>query len=991
MKKELLILLSLSIIFATILIIFHLHSVSPVQVSFNTTVTPLQHLWLGTRSISRTIYAPNQNSTYFIGYGGVGQGGDSLFGMYNKTSGTFEDLSMTDIGNWIGQSSLYAITYDTNNSLVYIGGENGVFAAYNRTSNTTTDLRGADPGDWIGTNSSSGITSLTYSTSDGLVYLTGFIDGFAVYNRTSGVTNTLGLTDDTNGNFFHGWPINNAVYAPSNNLIYIVGQNYVFGSYNRTTNITTDMTNTETANWLAVTGSTLLYDAYDPDSNLIYIVGKNTNPPYSVFGVYNITSNITTNLNATDTAAWIDAIDGPSGISDLGYDNDSKLLYLGGTSIFGVYNKTSNVTTDLTATDPLDWLGTNAVNGLSYDSSSKILWMGGSGGVFGDYNRTSNVAEDLNLPNDWVRYKFILNSVYSPTDNLLYLVGQNGIFGDYNLSSNSKEDLRATDAGDWIGRINSLNGIAYDNNHSLVYVVGEGATFGFYNRTTNTTQSLNGTATPNWIQFNTLNTLNRLAYNSKDQLMYFTGYSSIFGYYNLSSNTSTNLNQTDIANWIGNNAILYGMAYDSKDNLMYLTGQSFDFGVYNRTDNKTYSLKSKDTGDWIGSGGNMYAVAYDSKDDLVFFGGQLAVFGYYNRTSDVDVDLRGTDPGDWIGSMSGNSILNLAYDPDNNLIYLVGAYDTFGVYNISSNITEDLRPTDPNHYLNFSGANGLYSVSYDSTNKLVYVGGSNGIFAVYNRTSNTITTLSCSVTCTTYNTCSGGVQTRTCTYSCGQPSYTETIDCSGTGGGLPPNPAITQSFSGITSGQSFVVPITNPSVSVTNITINAKANISSATLTFQQNLANSTVINFKISNSLTGIVYQAFDIVGTNLNSTDMTATIQFRVNKTWITQNGVNPTRLRLYRQPTGSTTWGRLTTTQVGQDANYYYYSAVTPGFSTFVVFFNLDECTTGAVRCLENQVQSCDSDNNWTLTQTCEFGCNNGKCESQISILKKPFFME
>jgi len=234
--------------------------------------------------------------------------------------------------------------------------------------------------------------------------------------------------------------------------------------------------------------------------------------------------------------------------------------------------------------------------------------------------------------------------------------------------------------------------------------------------------------------------------------------------------------------------------------------------------------------------------------------------------------------------------------------------------------------------------------------------------------------------------------------SCGDANYCQTYQykpaefqaCTYTGGGgLSPNPPLAQTFSSISSGGSAVMSVTNPTVSVTNITINAKQNISSASLTFQQNLANSTEINFKISTSRTGAVYQAFEITGINLNTTNMAnATIQFRVNKTWVTDNGINASRLRLYRNPPNSTTWSRLTTTLIGQDANYYYYSAVTPGFSIFVVFLEQVECEVDNARCFENQVQLCDN-GDWVTNQTCEFGCNNERCTTSFGNSIKNLF--
>jgi hypothetical protein len=86
----------------------------------------------------------------------------------------------------------------------------------------------------------------------------------------------------------------------------------------------------------------------------------------------------------------------------------------------------------------------------------------------------------------------------------------------------------------------------------------------------------------------------------------------------------------------------------------------------------------------------------------------------------------------------------------------------------------------------------------------------------------------------------------------------------------------------------------------------------------------------------------------------------------------------VRLYRKPTGETQWNPLPTTFNREDANYYYFTAVSPGFSTFVVFFGKYECQPGLRRCYVGESQLCLGNATWLITEKCRYGCDaKGDC--------------
>ncbi len=82
-----------------------------------------------------------------------------------------------------------------------------------------------------------------------------------------------------------------------------------------------------------------------------------------------------------------------------------------------------------------------------------------------------------------------------------------------------------------------------------------------------------------------------------------------------------------------------------------------------------------------------------------------------------------------------------------------------------------------------------------------------------------------------------------------------------------------------------------------------------------------------------GEVLRYFNIDHTNLEEADLdTVTIKFKVEKTWLTNNNIDPADVVLNRFSTDQ--WTTLTTTKSSDDTDYVYYSADSPGLSVFVI---------------------------------------------------------
>jgi len=85
-----------------------------------------------------------------------------------------------------------------------------------------------------------------------------------------------------------------------------------------------------------------------------------------------------------------------------------------------------------------------------------------------------------------------------------------------------------------------------------------------------------------------------------------------------------------------------------------------------------------------------------------------------------------------------------------------------------------------------------------------------------------------------------------------------------------------------------------------------------------------------------GTVYRNLNIwIGTSGFSSSENlenARISFRVNKTWPSENGINENTMILYRY--SENMWDALPTTLTGEDEDFFYFSAETPGFSPFAI---------------------------------------------------------
>jgi PGF-pre-PGF domain-containing protein len=106
-----------------------------------------------------------------------------------------------------------------------------------------------------------------------------------------------------------------------------------------------------------------------------------------------------------------------------------------------------------------------------------------------------------------------------------------------------------------------------------------------------------------------------------------------------------------------------------------------------------------------------------------------------------------------------------------------------------------------------------------------------------------------------------------------------------------------------------------------------------------------------VSSLPSGEVYKNINIwvgkVGYATEANIANPVIGFKVDRKWIEDNTIDPDSIVLNRYESG---WSRLSTRQTDSDANYLYFEASSPGFSTFVI--------TGQRQTTETSLNSVDT---------------------------------
>ncbi|MFA5071628.1 MAG: right-handed parallel beta-helix repeat-containing protein [Candidatus Pacearchaeota archaeon] len=193
---------------------------------------------------------------------------------------------------------------------------------------------------------------------------------------------------------------------------------------------------------------------------------------------------------------------------------------------------------------------------------------------------------------------------------------------------------------------------------------------------------------------------------------------------------------------------------------------------------------------------------------------------------------------------------------------------------------------------------------------------------------------------------------------------------------LLPEKTTTVVLNNITASKEVISLISIEGIYLTRIITLANQNIGLATLAIK------TINNIIDSDLITGLsegdVYQGLQINVTGIDADHIESiTFEFKIAKTWLV--GRNVSQITFQRKADTSTEWEMLNTDLINEDDDYYYFSAVSPGFSLFAIYFDKDLCTPGELFCSGDALKLCEANRSSSISEDCEFGCSDGECLS------------
>jgi PGF-pre-PGF domain-containing protein len=180
---------------------------------------------------------------------------------------------------------------------------------------------------------------------------------------------------------------------------------------------------------------------------------------------------------------------------------------------------------------------------------------------------------------------------------------------------------------------------------------------------------------------------------------------------------------------------------------------------------------------------------------------------------------------------------------------------------------------------------------------------------------------------------------------------TTTTTSAGPGGGTPGTGGISGSAIGVAATTTTTAaPVVEKekitaAAAGTSVTLNVsksadlkvdqiKIDVKNAVANVEVQIKESTAPagNLAIS-SASGLAYKYLEITKTNITDSDISGVkIKFKVEKSWLTANGIDASTIVMKRLV--GTTWTDLPTVKTSEDSTYIYFEATSPGLSLFAI---------------------------------------------------------
>jgi len=188
------------------------------------------------------------------------------------------------------------------------------------------------------------------------------------------------------------------------------------------------------------------------------------------------------------------------------------------------------------------------------------------------------------------------------------------------------------------------------------------------------------------------------------------------------------------------------------------------------------------------------------------------------------------------------------------------------------------------------------------------------------------------------------------------PSFT-TSSSGGSGGGGGGGGASTGISVSLAKGNANITVSSISAGNMTNVTIAKYQDIAfrQINISVLNSVNNIKIVITKlpslpasVNHDISGKVYHYIQVDNTNFTDNDLSKVyIKFAVNKTWLTDNGVDFSNISLYRWTNNR--WNELTTTFLSNDSYEDFYQAESPGLSYFLIGTKGGEVTV--TPCIEN----------------------------------------
>ncbi|HLD85769.1 MAG TPA: PGF-pre-PGF domain-containing protein, partial [archaeon] len=200
----------------------------------------------------------------------------------------------------------------------------------------------------------------------------------------------------------------------------------------------------------------------------------------------------------------------------------------------------------------------------------------------------------------------------------------------------------------------------------------------------------------------------------------------------------------------------------------------------------------------------------------------------------------------------------------------------------------------------------------------------------------------------------------------------------------------TNSFIGVSAGQSYDATITKTDIAIDQVTFATTSSVNSVEVRVESYGTNvpsgSAAVETTVGN---GFAYQYLKIETTNLNSVLKDANVKFSVTKEWLSVNGISVNNVALYKY--ANSVWQKLPTLKTGESSTEVMYEATVTSFSTFVIAADktstapppTSQCGNGVCEADESQA-SCSAD---CKTSAPISRCGDGVCDADESVSSCP----